>query len=128
MTDLPKMTKAEAYLYYDFVMWRLLGWEVVERTRHHPNSKPAKEVSERFFELKLAQPEFDHLIAAAMAGTPVHTLWPERLQVEVERQIHTKVPRACNEPTSAEFAERMREDDSSEWEWPSFLKDHGREP
>jgi hypothetical protein len=128
MTQLPKMTEAEAYLYLDFCAFRCMGWEVVERTKHHHASKAARAAGELWREIIATDPEIDVFIAAAMAGDPVHLLWPEHLQVEVERQFNTKVPRACNEPTSEEFIRSMHEGGRTDWVLPDFLKNHGREP
>lgn len=125
---LPKMTEAEAYLYLDFVAFRLMGWETVERIKHHPNSNAAKASFKRFRELILHQPKLDVFVAAAMAGTPVHSRWPDNMQAEVERQINTKVPRIINEPTSSDFIADMHEHGRTDWVLPDFLRNHGREP
>ncbi|UIK05027.1 hypothetical protein [Neorhizobium galegae] len=126
MIDLPKMTEAQAYLYLDFVAFRLMGWEVVERMKHHPRSNAAKRSLESFRNLIGEQPPLDAFVAAAMAGDPVHLLWPEHLRAEVERQINTKVPRAINEPTSEEFIRSMHEGGRTDWVLPDFLTNHGR--
>ena len=127
MTDLPKMTEAQAYLYLDFVGWRLLGWNTVDRMKHHPNSNACKAVDKRFRDTIGAQPSVDAFVGAAMTGGPVHLLWPEHLQDEVECQINTKVPRAASEPTSEEFAIGMS-DGGRDWVLPEFLINHGSEP
>lgn len=123
---LPKMTEAQAYLYLDFVAFRLMGWEVVERMKHHPNSKAAERSFEKFRDVILAQPTPEVFVAAAMAGKPVHLLWPETMQDEVERQINTKVPRSINEPTHPEFIAGMHAHGRTDWVLPDFLVDHGR--
>lgn len=46
MIKLRKMTQAEAYLYLDFVGWRLFGWNTVDRMKHHPNSNACKAIDE----------------------------------------------------------------------------------
>lgn len=127
MTDLPKMTKAEAYLYLDFCSFRFMGWETAERPKRHPNSNAAKKSFENFRNIIGSQPKLEVFIAAAMAGEPVHKLWPAEMQDEIERQINTKVPRTINEPTSAEFARGMHEGGRTDWVLPEFLKNHGRD-
>jgi hypothetical protein len=127
MTDLPKMTAAEAYLYLDFVGWRLFGWNVVDRMKHHPNSKACKAIDKRFRETIGAQPKVDAFVEAAVAGEPVHKLWPAEFHGEVEHAINMKVPRADNEPTSEEFIRGMHEHGRTDWVLPDFLKNHGRE-
>ncbi|WVT72613.1 hypothetical protein QM996_13980 [Sinorhizobium chiapasense] len=123
----PKMTEAQAYLYLDFVGFRLMGWEVVERMKHHPNSNAAKRSFETFRNIILAQPKPDVFVAAAMAGEPVHLLWPEDMQAQIERQINTKVPRSNNEPTHPEFIADMRSHGRTDWVLPDFLANHGRD-
>lgn len=127
MTDLPKMTEEQAYQFLDFVSWRISGWEVVDRKKHHPRSKAANAVMARFRNIIMHQPTVDDFLAAAMEGSPVHLLWPEDLRDEVERQINTKVPRAINEPTSEEFMQSMHEHGRAGWMLPDFLRDHGRD-
>ncbi|MGY5793683.1 hypothetical protein ACXHXM_26075 len=127
IADLPKMTEAEAYLYLDFVGFRIFGWTVVDRKQHHPNSNAAKAVDKRFRDVIGSQPTVDAFVDAGMRGEPVHLLWPAEMQEEVKRAIETKVPRTINEPTSAEFAEGMREGGRTDWLLPDFLKNHGRD-
>lgn len=124
MIKLPKMTQAEAYLYLDFVGWRLFGWNTVDRMKHHPNSNACKAIDKRFRDTIGAQPSVDAFVGAAMEGEPVHLLWPKHLQAEVNQQINAKVPRAASEPTSEEFAAGMN-DGGRDWVLPEFLKDHG---
>lgn len=128
MTALPKMTIAQSYLYLDFVGFRLFGWEIVDRIKHHPNSKAAKAVTERFCNLVKEQPRFDDFVKAAVAGVPVHTLWPDDMQDEVERKINTKVPRAISEPTSPQFVAEMHAHGRTDWVLPDFLANHGADP
>ncbi len=127
MTKLPPMTQQQAYLYLDFVMARLQGWEVVDRTKHHHRSNAAKRISERFCDIVAAMPKPDAFFEAAMAGEPVHLLWPEELRDEAEREINTKVPRAINEPTSPEFIKSMHDHGRTDWVLPDFLANHGRD-
>lgn len=127
MTALPKMTQAQAYQYLDFVGFRLFGWSIADGQKHHANSKARKAVDARFCEVIRRQPKLDEFVAAAMAGEPVHLLWPEDLQEEVERQINTKVPRSINEPTSDEFIRGMHEHGRADWVLPDYLANHGRE-
>jgi hypothetical protein len=126
MTGLPKMTQSQAYLYLDFVAFRLMGWEVVERTKHHPRSKAAQASLARFRDLIRHQPKVDAFFAAAMEGTPVHTLWPTDMQAEVEHQINSKVPLTMNEPTSDEFVRDMHAHGRTDWVLPDFLANNGR--
>lgn len=127
MSNLPNMTSDEAYLYLCICEFRFMGWEVAERTKHHPNSSAAKRSFETFRDIIVNQPKPDFFVAAAMAGEPVHLLWPDELHAEVERQINTKVPRAINEPTSEEFAKSMSQGGRTDWELPNFLKNHGKD-
>lgn len=128
MTNLPKMTNAEAYIFYRFCNSRFAGWEVVERIKHHHRSNARQAANELFLEISISKPKFGDFVAAAMAGEPVHLLLPEHLQVEVERRLNTKVPRDFNEPTSSEFTEGMPEDGRTDYLLPDFLANHGREP
>lgn len=127
ISALPKMTEAEAYQYLDFVGFRIFGWTVVDRKKHHPNSNTAKAIDKRFRDVIGNQPTVDAFVDAAMRGEPVHLLWPEEMREEVKRAIETKVPRAMNEPTSEEFAQSMSEGGRSDWTLPDFLKSHGRD-
>jgi hypothetical protein len=125
---MPKMTEAQAYLYYELVGYRLFGWNIVRRGRHHSRSKAARAV-DIFWRRSLDEgPEMDRFVILAKQGAPVHTLWPEDMQEEIARQINTKVPRSINEPTSAEFIASMHNSGRTDWVLPDFLASHGREP
>lgn len=124
--SVPKMTRSQAYLYHDFCDFRIFGWEVTERTLHHPRSKAARAITERWIETVRCSPDIDDFVKAAMEGRPVHELWPEHLRREVEFSINTKVPRTVNEPTSAEFIEGMHACGRTDWVLPHFLSSHGR--
>ena len=128
MTDMPKMTLDQAHEFLDFVNWRLLGWSTIDRIGHHGNSKAAKLADQRFRDLIGSLPNYDDFVAAAMAGTPIHELWPAEMQAEVERRINTLVPRAINVPTSPEFAVCLRNGRRTKWSLPDFLANHGRTP
>ena len=80
MINVRKMSEHEAYQYLDFVAFRLMGWEVVERAKHHPNSKAAKASLERFRQLIGAQHKMDDFLAATIAGQPVCALWLDDMQ------------------------------------------------
>jgi hypothetical protein len=121
------MTKAQAFLYLDFVGFRLFGWNTVERMKHHHSSHARKAV-DAFWRRSISDgPRPEQFVAAAMAGEPVHLLWPEEMQAEVERQMDTKVPRAINEPTNADFIKSMHEGGRTDWVLPDFLANHGRD-
>ncbi|PCK77875.1 hypothetical protein [Rhizobium sophoriradicis] len=123
MTQLRKLTEQEAYFYLDFVSFRIFGWNIVDRIKHHPNSNACKAVDKRFRDLIGNQPSVNEFINAAMNGEPVHLLWPPEMQDEVKRAITSVVPRAVNEPTSDEFIQGMHEDGRTDWVIPDFIKE-----
>ncbi len=125
--SLPKMTEAQAYLYYDFCSFRLFGWNIVERKKHHHRSKATRARDEWWMRAISDGPEPWEFVIFAEEGRSVVDLWPEDMRVEVERQINTKVPRGSSEPTDPEFIKGMHECGRTDWVLPDFFANHGRE-
>ncbi|MBX4911255.1 MULTISPECIES: hypothetical protein [Rhizobium] len=123
MTEVRKLTEKEAYFFLDFVGFRIFGWNLVDRKKHHPNSNAAKAVDKRFRDIIGSQPSVDDFVEAAMNGKPVHLLWPVEMQDEVKRAIQSEVPLTINEPTSDEFIRSMREGGRTDWVIPDFIKE-----
>ncbi|WP_185982839.1 hypothetical protein [Aureimonas mangrovi] len=122
------MSTAEAGAFHELILARLFGWSIAlgpQDSKRGRRKQALPSADALFRELFIAKPSWAVSLTAMTAGEDVVELWPERLREVVRFQIDHKVPRVENEPTSAHYAETMREGGRIDYALPAFLADHG---
>jgi len=122
------MNKPDAYLFYDHLLNRIMGWDIVmamspETGRIDFRTRRSKEAMELMRDIILNNPKVDTVLACLEVDGDVTELWPEELREVVRFRIGHKVPREHNEPTNQHAVADRKEHGGAEY--PDWLLAHG---